>query len=79
MAISSYGRGTVRTPHIDVDFGPGGSLVSLNVANVRDGTFQASGKPGLNVRGTQSFNITATISGTFDQPGDAVFGRHSTR
>lgn len=79
LVTGTYGNflswgGTVRTLHIDVDFGPGGSLVSFNVANVRDGTFQASGKPGLNVRGTQSFNITATISGTFDQPGDAVFG-----
>ncbi|MEO8621009.1 MAG: hypothetical protein ABI625_08080, partial [bacterium] len=68
--------GKITKLFLDVDFGPGGTSTRITLASNpggSSGTWQVTGNPGPNMRGTQSFNIIASLSGTYDQPADDAF------
>ncbi|MEP6732761.1 MAG: hypothetical protein ABJE10_19105 [bacterium] len=73
----SYGNflpagGTIRQLRVDVTFGATGPTVGVALDPMHSGTWQVTGTPVA--KGTESFTITATTSGKFDQPADGVFG-----
>ncbi|MEO8333644.1 MAG: hypothetical protein ABI664_01640 [bacterium] len=67
--------GNITKLFLDVTFGPGGTSTRLTLIPPKlvgsSGTWQVTGNPGPNMRGTQSFNIIAKLTGTYDQLPDA--------